>query len=138
MKYFIGDFAKVRSNENQTLIFDVNFYDSRYLHFPILELEIIGLTPNNYVLLVPETIDTDLLKISPLHVEKYQILNSLFYQTAILLSEFGVGGRRPFNPYLNPVYCKLCLQSSPYSSNNQLDDSFVCWSCKSTKGYLLE
>lgn len=138
MEYFVGDWIKVRTNQDQSLIFDVDFYDSRYLHFEIIELEIIAIHEDIwYVVEPPPTVLEDTVVVNKARLKNWRLGPDKLDRNISLVSEKAVGGRRKFDPYLNALSCKLCQEIFPYAQGNQPDGSLVCWSCRTTKNYLI-
>lgn len=138
MEYFVGDWIKVRTNHDYSLIFDVDFYDSRYLHFGVIELEIIAVHEDIwYVVEAPATVTEDTVLVNKSRLKKWKLLPSMLDRQISLISEKAVGGRRKFDPYVNALSCKLCQEIFPYAPANQPDGTLICWSCRSTKNYLI-
>lgn len=139
MLYFVGDWVKVRSNYDTSLVFDTDFYDKHYLHFPQLEVEILALHEELwYVVEVPNSVTEDVLILDEKKLEKWSLPPSRLHKPVAVLTEKAVGGRRPFNPYLNPLSCKCCQEFFPYAQPNQSDGGLVCWSCRQGWQYCMD
>lgn len=139
MLYHIGDWALVRVNQAENLVFDVDFYNSNYLKFPIREFEIIGHTTNDYyILAVPDSITQDTLTLDQSDLNKWNIDSKYLTQRIVFVLEMAVGGRRTYDPYTNALSCSLCEEIYPYAIPNRPDGLLICWSCRSTKKYLIQ
>ena len=139
MLYSIGDFALVRVNEFETLVFEVDFYNPNYVKFAIREFEIIGYTNNNYyILAIPSNINQDTIVIEAAEIKKWNLPLIYLGAKVICLLECAVGGRRRYDPYKNALSCAICENSYPYAVANRPNGTLICWSCRDTKGYLIE
>jgi len=139
MLYSIGDFVLVRVNEFETLVFEVDFYNPNYANFAVREFEIIGYTNNNYyILAIPENITQDIIIIEANEIKKWKLPSTYLNHKVICLLECAVGGRRKYDPYTNAMVCKICQNSYPYAIANRIDGTLICWSCRTTKGYLID
>lgn len=139
MLYNIGDWALVHVNQAETLVFDVDFYHPNYQHFPVKEFEIIGLTVNNYyILATPGSISQDTLRLDQNDINKWKIHSKHLGSNVVFVLEAAVGGRRLYDPYRDALACTLCEEIYPYAVANRPDGTLICWSCRSTKKYLIQ
>lgn len=144
MKYHIGDKLICRVNEDETIIFDMDWDDERYNKFKTKLFEVIGIFRDHYILLVPTTITSSSLldKDTASSLEEMsedESSNKLvfdpkhFGKHILLLREKSVGGREVYDPYDHPLQCLMCEEYFPWALPNQEDDSFICWVCRNTR-----
>lgn len=132
MLYHVGDFILCRISNDGKIVFDVDFDDNRYQQFLVQPLEVVGLFKNYYIVAAPgcthaaHIIDEEFL-------QEHNIEAKFLHETVTFVREIAVGGRRYFDPYLNPLSCKICKEYFPYAQANQTDGSLICWVCRTTR-----
>lgn len=130
--YNIGDRVLCHINYDGTIIFDIDFYDSRYSECKIKDFEIIGIHREQYLLLAEhdveggKTVDTWLL-------QEAGIKAKFLWQTVFYIGEVAIGGRLSYDPYMDALSCEICKEPVPYAEPNTEDDKFICWICKQTR-----
>jgi len=132
MLYHIGDRVYCRINSDSSVIFDYDFYDSRYLQFKIRTFEVIGIHDIFYVILCWPGVD-DAVLLNKDRIDKWNINPKHLGRYGIFVREFSIGGRETIDYYKNALACKVCKEYYPYAEPNQPDGSLVCWVCRTTR-----
>lgn len=146
MQYNIGDRLICRVNDDESIVFDVDWSDSKYDKFRTKLFEVIGIFRDYYIIIVSSNMNnsylldndivTNLSNISK-NSDKINFGPKHFGKRVCFVQEKSVGGRASYNPYDDPLKCFICEEYVPWALPNQEDDSFICWVCRSTRLYKL-
>lgn len=135
--YYPGAKVLCRVNEAQTLIFNVEFYDTRYASLPTREFEVAGWAANNcYAIVVPDGMENSYPMTPDLMFSlQLKLDNKYLNKNIYIIKESAIGGRKLEDPYANPIKCSICNEYFPYAETNQPDGTLICWVCNSTRKY---
>jgi len=127
--YQIGDLVYCHESADHSLLFDMDFLDSRYLTFPVVNLEVIGYYQNFIVVLAPVNY-TNTVMIDENFRNILGLGESYLGQNLFLLKEKSIGGRVTYDPYETVLRCGKCGEYYPWAINNREDGSFWCYVCR--------
>ena len=126
MRYAVGDQVLLRVSKDNTVIFDVDYNDSRYIKMKTNYFTIIAKSEPWYIIQTTEEVAGSLAlsdefcshnNIHPKYIGSY------FYT----IQEPAIGGKK--NVYVGEC-CAHCRQWFQWAEPNQKDGRFFCWSCK--------
>jgi len=141
MEYHIGDNILCRVNQDESIIFDIDWNDNRYQQYEAKLFEVISIYIKHYVILVYNsitngiTLDLDVFNDWIAIDSQFKIDKKYFGSKIFLVRDIAVGGRKIFDPYKDPINCEICLEQIPWAVPNQQDGSFICFVCRSTRIY---
>lgn len=130
MTYYVGDMAICRVAFDDDIIFDVDFWDSRYRNTATAVFEVIGIYKDLFIILAYPGVE-DAFPITEETTKQNGIHTKHVGKWGFLIGEKAFGGKQNNDG----CFCCCCKQYFMYASANQEDGRFACWSCKTDERY---
>lgn len=131
--YPIGSFVAVRSNTEQSVVFDMEWNSPGFEQLPIYFVEVVQTFFNTeyYLVLLPQHLKDDyMFVLDEDELDRLKVDKKHLNKIALMLKSCSIGYRLSIDPYTNAIACKICKERYPYAEPNQPNNTMICWSCR--------